>query len=71
LQIELHEDSSFLVTEEGALFSWGNNEHGFLGRDAKLDVKMMSLKEKKKKLTFSTFTPGRVTKLEKYNIKRI
>ncbi len=34
-QIEIFEDSSFLVTEEGALYSWGRNENGILGREAK------------------------------------
>jgi len=34
-QIEVYDEASFLVTEEGALCSGGNNENGFLGRDAK------------------------------------
>ncbi|CDW85605.1 UNKNOWN [Stylonychia lemnae] len=71
IQIEVFEDSSYLVTEEGELFSWGKNENGMLGREAKLDVKMMTANDKKKKLTFSTFVPGRVTKLEKYRVRRI
>jgi len=70
-QIEVYEDSSFLVTEDGVLYSWGKNENGILGREAKLDVKLMSLGDKKKKLLFSTFVPGRVTKLEKFNVKKI
>lgn len=70
-QIEVYEDSSFLVTEDGALFSWGKNENGILGREAKLDVKMMSVGDKRKKLMFSTFLPGRVTRLDKFTVKRI
>lgn len=70
-QIEVYENSSFMVTDEGALYSWGRNDHGFLGREAKLDIKAMQSGDKKKKLTFSTFTPGKIMKLEKFNIKRI
>jgi alpha-tubulin suppressor-like RCC1 family protein len=33
------EDSSFLLTESGKIYSWGKNEHGFLGREAKINVK--------------------------------
>lgn len=70
-QIEVYEDSSFLVTEDGVLYSWGKNENGLLGRQAKLDVKMMAMGDKRKKLTYSTFVPGRVVKLERFNVKRI
>lgn len=59
------------MTEDGYLYSWGKNDNGILGREAKLDVKMMAMGDKRKKLTFSTFVPGRVTKLEKFNVKRI
>lgn len=41
-QIEAYEDSSFLVTEEGAVYSWGKNENGFLGRETKLAVNQMT-----------------------------
>jgi hypothetical protein len=70
-QIEVYEDSSFLVTEDGVLYSWGKNENGILGRDAKLDVKMMSAGDKRKKLLFSTFVPGRVTRLDRFTVKRV
>ena len=70
-QIEIFEDSSFLVTEDGALFSWGRNDHQFLGRDAKLDAKMMNASDKRKKLTFSTSIPGRVAKLDRFSVQRI
>ena len=70
-QIEVWEDSSFLVTEDGTLLTWGKNEGGVLGREAKLDVKMMAVGDKRKKLTFSTFVPGRVSKLDKFIVKRM
>lgn len=71
IQIEVFEDSSFLLTEEGTIYSWGRNDHGFLGREAKIDVKSLAFNDKRKKLAFSTFTPGKVSKLEKYSIKKI
>lgn len=70
-QLEVYEDSSFLLSEDGYLFSWGKNENGFLGRQANLDIKQISMGDRKKKLTFSTFTPGKITKLEKLPIKKI
>jgi alpha-tubulin suppressor-like RCC1 family protein len=65
------EDSSFLLTESGTIYSWGKNENGFLGREAKIDIKIIAFNDKKRKLAFSTFTPGRVTKLDNYNVKNI
>jgi alpha-tubulin suppressor-like RCC1 family protein len=41
-QIEAFEDSSFLITNNGSLYSWGKNDHGFLGRESKFDFKSMS-----------------------------
>lgn len=70
-QIEIYEDSSFLVTDEGVLYSWGKNDNNILGREAKLEEKAMSVGDKRKKLTFSTFVPDRVKKVERYNIKKI
>lgn len=52
------------------MYSWGKNDNGILGREAKL-VKMMANGDKKKKLTFSTFVPDRVSKLERFTVKRI
>ena len=31
----------------------------------------MAMTDKRKKLTFSTFVPGKVTKLERYTVKKI
>jgi len=59
-QIEVSEDSSFLLTESGKIYSWGRNDHGFLGREAKIDVKLHASGDKRKKLAFSTFQPGRI-----------
>lgn len=33
-QIEIYNDSSFLLTEDGLIYSWGKYENGFLGREA-------------------------------------
>jgi Regulator of chromosome condensation (RCC1) repeat len=63
------EDSSFLVTDEGSLYSWGRNENGFLGRETRPLTTQAS--GGNGKLTFSNFTPARVRKLEKFPIKRI
>ena len=60
-----------MLTEEGTIFSWGKNEHGFLGREAKIDIKAIGTNDKRKKLAFSTFTPGKISKLEKYKISKI
>ena len=65
-QIEVWEDASFLLTEEGRLFSWGRNENNFLARAHALDVKPLGNNDKRNKLLFSNFTPGPVTKLDKY-----
>jgi alpha-tubulin suppressor-like RCC1 family protein len=65
------EDSSFLLTVYGKIYSWGRNDHGFLGREAKIDIKSLAFNDKRKRLAFSTFTPGKVVKLDKYPIKRI
>ena len=70
-EIEVYEDSSFLVTHDGKVYSWGRNEHGFLGREAKLDVKTLSTGDKKKKLAFSTFVPGKIEKLERYFVSKL
>lgn len=70
-QIEVYEDSSFLLTESGSLYSWGSNDNGFLGREVKLDMKQFGAGEKKKSLAFSTKTPGRVDKLGNTELKRI
>jgi alpha-tubulin suppressor-like RCC1 family protein len=64
IQIEVFEDSSFLLTDEGNIYSWGRNDHGFLGREAKIDIKSLAFNDKRKRLAFSTFTPGKVIKLE-------
>ena len=42
-----------------------------MGREAKIDIKSLAFNDKRKKLAFSTFTPGKVIKLEKFNVKRI
>lgn len=71
-QIEVSEDTSFLLTESGRIFSWGKNDHGFLGREAKFDIKQMAYNDKrKKKLAFSNFVPGMVQKLKAYVVKKI
>jgi hypothetical protein len=70
-QIVVYEDSSFLLTEDGVVYSWGKNDQGFLGRDSSLEVKLTAKTEKQRKLTFSTNTPGRVSKLDRFNVKRI
>ena len=54
-----------MLTESGLIYSWGKNDHNFLGREAKLDVKTLGMADKRKKLTFSTFIPDKITKLEK------
>lgn len=42
-----------------------------MGREAKIDIKATTFSEKRKRLAFSTFTPGKIEKLEKYFIRRI
>jgi alpha-tubulin suppressor-like RCC1 family protein len=39
IQLAVHEDSSFLLTAAGSIYSWGKNENNFLGRETKFDVK--------------------------------
>jgi alpha-tubulin suppressor-like RCC1 family protein len=70
-QIEVYEDSSFLLTRSGHLYSWGNNDNGFLGREVKLDMKSTSAEDRKKHLSFSTKTPGKVEKLLNIELKKI
>ena len=50
-QIEVWQDSSFLLTDEGVLYSWGKNEHDFLCRETKLDQRSGTA------LTFSNTYP--------------
>lgn len=67
-----YEDSSFLVTESGALYSWGKNDHNFLGRETKLDLKSTSASlSQTDRLKFSNSVPTRIRKLEKYRFSRI
>jgi alpha-tubulin suppressor-like RCC1 family protein len=53
VQIEAFEDTSFLLTEEGYLFSWGFSDNGFLGREPTLDLKQFFESKNKKNLPFS------------------
>ena len=71
-QIEAYEDSSFLVTEDGSLYSWGKNDNSFLGRETRLDMRSIGGHDDVgRKLPFSSFLPARVVKLEKFIVQRI
>lgn len=59
------------MTENGALYSWGKNEHNFLGRETKVDLKLTGSKAGAERLQFSNSVPTRVKKLERYNFSRI
>ncbi|TNV87452.1 hypothetical protein FGO68_gene14540 [Halteria grandinella] len=74
-QILAYEDSSFIVTEGGALYSWGKNDNNFLGRETKIDLQLPSNStgsaSQADRLRFSNSIPTRVKKLERYNFSRI
>lgn len=77
-QIEVYNNSNFLLTREGKLWSWGDNKDNFLGRETKVDLhdtlggsKSLSDADHKKALSFSTCLPGQVEKLKNYTIEKI
>jgi len=45
VQIVAYEKSSFLLTIEGGVYSWGKNDFSFLGRESKIDVGLMKPKK--------------------------
>jgi hypothetical protein len=72
IQIVAYEKSSFLLTIEGAIYSWGKNDFNFLGRESKIDVGLMKPKQDGNQgLMYSNSVPARVTKLEEYKVSRI
>lgn len=72
VQIVAYEKSSFLLTLEGEIYSWGKNEFNFLGRESKIDVGLMKPKQAGDQgLMFSNSAPAKVQKLEDYKISRI
>lgn len=77
IQLAVHEDSSFLLTASGSIYSWGKNDNNFLARDTKFDVRQQMQNKGSASqmpqagLKFSKMVPQRVTKLEKYKFQRI